>query len=152
MEFRKGDVIKVYNWNAVVIDVFKNENGDEVALQLAFAKDVARSKPDELHTITGVLSIEPSSWNEFVSEIDATRKGQDERMEELEWIVDTKNRYTPGAVAYCKYCYESHDRWELDCDGLWVCQKCNHATADRCMQIEGVEMSDWQRAFYERIR
>lgn len=47
--------------------------------------------------------------------------------------------YQPGKTAYCKYCYEHHKKWWLSQDHwrpAWICQLCNHATADERMEIE----------------
>ncbi len=31
-------------------------------------------------------------------------------------------------VAYCKYCYTTHDRWETKVDDAWECHICSHRT------------------------
>jgi hypothetical protein len=47
-----------------------------------------------------------------------------------------------GGMAYCKYCYTTHDEWEIgegfDCLA-WICQRCNHATADDFMEMKDDE-------------
>lgn len=61
-------------------------------------------------------------------------------------------RYDGSQPAECKYCYETHYGWMLGTDYgdeiVWVCEKCIHATKDEYMQIEDVEMSEEQKAFY----
>jgi hypothetical protein len=57
-------------------------------------------------------------------------------------------RYDPEHhKAWCKYCYTTHQRW-IFMGEFWECQLCEHGTADEYMQIEGVEMSPEQQAFY----
>ena len=58
-------------------------------------------------------------------------------------------RYDGDRQAYCKYCYTTHDTWELWEDG-WVCGICGACTADEYMQIEGVEPSPEQLAFFRQ--
>ena len=83
MEFKHGDIIKVYgSWNGAVIDVYHNADG-QIALEIAFAKDIVRSKPYELHKADDAI-IEPSTWQAFIDEINKVRAGQDECIEELE--------------------------------------------------------------------
>ncbi len=65
-------------------------------------------------------------------------------------------RYDHTQLAYCKYCYETHSDWKLGDDyfpweTVWVCQKCQHATNDDFMQIEGVKPSKRQRAFFRKF-
>lgn len=52
-------------------------------------------------------------------------------------------RFDPTqSMAYCKYCYTTHNDWELSGDhspAAWVCNRCNHATRDDFMQIEEEE-------------
>lgn len=49
--------------------------------------------------------------------------------------------YTGEDPAYCKYCYTSHFDWDLrggfvgDSGMAWVCQRCDHATADENMNV-----------------
>lgn len=43
-----------------------------------------------------------------------------------------------GGYAYCKYCYETHNQWELSADHsptAWECQRCGHFTADQYMDL-----------------
>jgi len=43
-----------------------------------------------------------------------------------------------GGYAYCKYCYETHNQWELSADHSptsWECQRCAHFTADQFMDL-----------------
>lgn len=43
-----------------------------------------------------------------------------------------------GSYAYCKYCYEIHDRWDLSGDhdpDAWECRNCRHFTTDQNMEI-----------------
>ena len=50
---------------------------------------------------------------------------------------DVPNRYT-GGLAYCKYCYETHTKWEYSPHHYaptWICECCNHATADEHMDL-----------------
>ncbi len=54
---------------------------------------------------------------------------------------DWELAYEPGTPAYCKYCYETHDAWELQDGEAWVCVKCDHATADQYMHVE----DEWSR-------
>jgi len=35
--------------------------------------------------------------------------------------------------AYCKYCYTTHTDWEAWEDDVWMCQRCEHSTADAFM-------------------
>lgn len=58
-------------------------------------------------------------------------------------------RYDGEHKAYCKYCYSTHRKWELWEDG-WVCGHCGACTADEYMQIEGIEPSPEQLAFFQR--
>lgn len=59
-------------------------------------------------------------------------------------------RYNPEKYeAYCKYCYNTHRDW-LFIEEYWECQICEHDTADEYMQIEGVEPSTSQMAFYQK--
>ncbi len=51
---------------------------------------------------------------------------------------DAELHFDPAAQqAYCKYCYQTHGDWVYD--GFeaqaWVCQHCDHATADQFMQV-----------------
>lgn len=68
-----------------------------------------------------------------------------EEDEDEEW----KPRYDGEHAAYCKYCYKTHEKWQLDEDA-WLCEYCNHRTADQFMQIEDVEPSEAQKDFYRR--
>lgn len=50
---------------------------------------------------------------------------------------DPVYRYN-GGLAYCKYCYETHDDWEFSGDHeppAWICGRCEHATADMFMGV-----------------
>ncbi len=46
-----------------------------------------------------------------------------------------------GPSAYCKYCYTTHSDWEytadICCDSGhgWICNRCDHCTADECMNV-----------------
>lgn len=65
----------------------------------------------------------------------------------------TKARYNERRLAYCKYCYQTHNKWVLGDDYgndiVWVCLMCGYATHDNYMQIEGVKPSKQQWTFYE---
>jgi hypothetical protein len=61
-------------------------------------------------------------------------------------------RYNPERYeAYCKYCSNTHRHWKFMGE-FWECQICERGTADVYMQIEGVEPSPEQMAFYRRYR
>jgi N6-adenosine-specific RNA methylase IME4 len=50
---------------------------------------------------------------------------------------DVPNRYT-GGLARCKYCWETHTKWEYSPHHdapTWVCEYCDHATADEHMDL-----------------
>lgn len=72
--------------------------------------------------------------------------------EEAEGEEDSYNfRYDRSKPASCKYCYQTHNDWELsgNHDGtVWICGNCDHATRDEFMQIEDVEPAEEQQAFY----
>lgn len=58
-----------------------------------------------------------------------------------------------GQIAYCKYCYTTHDNWGMSDYGIWNCNICNHGTGDEFMQIGGPEKQtyvsgEWQREPY----
>ena len=63
-------------------------------------------------------------------------------------------RYNPKRYeAYCKYCYQTHRLWQRFWDVfpdevVWECEVCAHRTRDEYMQIEGVQPSAEQMAFY----
>jgi hypothetical protein len=39
-------------------------------------------------------------------------------------------------VAYCKYCYYTHDNWEPgEESGLWNCRFCDHTSKEEYMRI-----------------
>lgn len=48
-----------------------------------------------------------------------------------------------GGYAYCKYCYETHNRWDLVDFPVWECKHCGHRTNDEFMQL--VSDEDGQR-------
>jgi len=66
---------------------------------------------------------------------DMTRPAEPEQGEE-EWPVW---RHEEGAPAYCKYCYETHTKWEPVEAYVWECRLCHHRTADEFMQLGGPE-------------
>jgi phage N-6-adenine-methyltransferase len=55
--------------------------------------------------------------------------------------------YTPGMQAYCKYCYSTHTAWvyggytvyEGSKEALWLCEHCQHKTADGSMDVTPAE-------------
>lgn len=49
---------------------------------------------------------------------------------------ETDLRYDPTQhMAYCKYCYTTHNDWVCEEDKAWECQRCTHRTRDDFMQI-----------------
>jgi len=86
MDFKTGDVIKLYGWHAVVVDVFKSDDSGATALQLAFAKDLVRNNPLELHIVSDDAVVSQATMSDFAAEVAAMRQGQDERMKELETL------------------------------------------------------------------
>lgn len=49
---------------------------------------------------------------------------------------ETDLRYDPTQhMAYCKYCYTTHNDWVCEEDKAWECQRCTHRTRDGFMQI-----------------
>lgn len=56
--------------------------------------------------------------------------------------VEYEYRYD-GGYAYCKYCYETHNRWDLVDFPVWECKDCGHRTHDEYMQLvsdeEGIQ-------------
>ena len=83
MDFKPGDVVKFYGWHAFVTDVLTSGFSGAVALQLAYAKDLTRNNPLEIHIITEDAIISRATVSDFAEEVDRIRKGQDERMSEL---------------------------------------------------------------------
>ena len=79
MDVKTNQFVQVYGWNAIVLDVFKSDSG-RVALELAFAKDVARSNPPEVHVLKDV---QEGTQGAFVDEVKAIHDGQNERLREL---------------------------------------------------------------------
>ena len=51
-----------------------------------------------------------------------------------------------GGLARCKYCWKIHDKWEPSADTppsvRWVCEYCDHATADANMDLRQPEPDD----------
>ena len=83
MDFKTGDVIKLYGWHAIVTDVFTSNSSGAMALQLVFAKDLVRNNPLEIHIITEDAVVSRATMSDFVDEVKRMRKNQDERMREL---------------------------------------------------------------------
>lgn len=40
-----------------------------------------------------------------------------------------------GGYAYCKYCYTIHEDWRVIEDYLWQCERCEHNTHDKHMDV-----------------
>ena len=52
---------------------------------------------------------------------------------------DGETVYAINADAYCKYCYETHSKWDLAREHwppAWRCDFCDHVTLDTHMQVE----------------
>lgn len=81
-----------------------------------------------------------------MSEQVVQQNSQDVEEDEKAW----SPRFCPGEhEAYCKYCYQTHGKWEY-WEDFWVCGHCNAGVADENMQIVGVPPSPWQMHFFRQ--
>lgn len=78
-----------------------------------------------------------------------SRQGQRNDLVSDEKLEDPvrQTRYNEGDIAYCKYCYNAHPRWEISGDHdwpTWICGHCAHATHDDRMDLRAIKKTNEQ--------